>query len=48
VRWAFTLSEPILQPLRRIIPPFGAIDITPIVAFFLVAIAQNIVIGLLL
>lgn len=35
VRWAFVLTEPILGPLRRVIPPIGMIDITPIVAYFL-------------
>ncbi|HEX6314730.1 MAG TPA: YggT family protein [Gemmatimonadaceae bacterium] len=34
IRWSFTLSEPMLRPLRRIIPPIRSIDITPIVAFF--------------
>jgi len=29
------ITEPILQPLRRIIPPIGMIDITPMVAMFL-------------
>jgi YggT family protein len=46
VRWSFTLSEPILRPLRRFIPMLGSIDITPIVAFFLVSIAQSILLGL--
>lgn len=37
VRWAFALSEPILAPLRRLIPPIGpGIDISPIVAYLLV------------
>jgi YggT family protein len=34
VRWAFVLSEPILRPLRGIIPTIGMFDITPIVAYF--------------
>lgn len=29
--WAVT--DPILEPLRRVVPPIGMIDITPIVAF---------------
>lgn len=47
VRWAFTLSEPILRFLRRLVPPFGSIDITPILAFFLLAIVQSVVLGAL-
>ena len=46
VRWAFTLSEPILRPLRRIIPAIGMIDITPLVAFFLLRLLQGFLVGL--
>lgn len=47
VRWSFVLSEPVLRPLRRVIPPFGAIDISPIVAFFALSILQGLVVGAL-
>lgn len=40
VRWAFTLSEPILRPLRQIVPRVGMFDITPIVAYFLLGILE--------
>jgi YggT family protein len=46
VRWAFTLTEPILRPLRRLIPPYRTIDFTPIVAYFLLIIVEGAVIGL--
>jgi len=29
------ITEPILEPLRRVIPPIGMIDITPMIAMFL-------------
>lgn len=45
VRWSFTLSEPLLRPLRRIIPPIRSIDITPIVAFFGLGIIEGFVRG---
>lgn len=45
VRWSFTLSEPILRPLRRVIPPFRSIDITPIVAFFALGLVESLVRG---
>lgn len=47
VRWAFVLSEPILAPLRRIIPSFSGIDITPIVAYFALRIIGSAVVGML-
>ena len=40
VRWAFAITEPILQPLRGIVPRLGMFDITPIVAYFLLGILE--------
>jgi len=41
------ITEPILAPLRRIVPRIGMIDITPLVAILLLqvlaqAVAQNL------
>ncbi len=47
IRWAFTLSEPILRPLRAVIPPIGMIDITPIVAYFALRLLQGFLLNLL-
>jgi YggT family protein len=45
VRWSFTLTEPLLQPLRRVIPLIRSIDITPIVAFLAIGIVEGLVRG---
>jgi len=47
LRWAFVLTEPILAPLRRIVPSLGMIDITPIIAYFLLRLLQGLVLGAL-
>jgi YggT family protein len=36
------VTDPILRPLRRIVPPLGMLDITPIVALFLLQILQRL------
>jgi len=41
VRWSYNLSEPILRPLRRIIPPLGMMDVTPIIAYLLLNVLQS-------
>lgn len=41
VSWSYRLSEPILAPLRRVVPTLGAIDITPIIAYFLLGFIQS-------
>jgi YggT family protein len=49
IRWSYAATEWMLRPLRRLIPSFGVIDITPIVAYFalqlLQSAAENIFIG---
>ena len=46
-RWAFVLTEPILAPLRRVIPNLGMIDITPIVAYFGLMLLEGLILGML-
>ena len=41
VRWAFVLSEPILRPLRQIVPTIGPLDITPIIAYFVLGLIEG-------
>ncbi|MDQ6737443.1 MAG: YggT family protein [Gemmatimonadota bacterium] len=40
VRWAFSLTEPFLRPLREMLPRVGMFDISPIVAYFLLGMLQ--------
>ena len=37
----FDVTEPVLKPLRRIVPPAGPLDLSVIVAFVIVFVAQN-------
>ena len=48
IRWSYQLTEPILAPLRQIVPTIGMIDITPIIAWFLIGLVQWVVLGALL
>jgi YggT family protein len=34
------LNDPLLRPLRRVIPPVGGLDLTVLVALILIQIAQ--------
>ena len=45
-RWSYALTEPMLKPLRRIIPTIGMMDITPIVAWFLLGLLQGFIVRL--
>ncbi len=48
IRWSYTLTEPLLRPLRRVIPSIGMIDITPIVAYFVLGLLEGLVVRLIL
>ena len=47
VRLLYQITEPILAPLRRYIPPVGMMDITPIVALILLQVIQRVILTLL-
>ena len=41
------IVEPLLAPIRRVIPPLGVIDISPLILILLIQLASRLVIGLL-
>ncbi|MFO7631787.1 MAG: YggT family protein [Caldilinea sp.] len=47
VRFLYQLTEPVLEPVRRLIPPLGGmIDISVIVVFFALMILQQMLLAL--
>ena len=36
----YRITEPALRPIRRVIPTFGSIDLSPVALIFLIYIAQ--------
>ena len=34
IRWTYGLTDWMLRPLRRVLPPMGMFDVSPIVAWF--------------
>lgn len=41
----YTITEPVLGPLRRVIPSFGGFDFSPIVAIVGLRLLEGIVLG---
>ena len=39
------LTQPMLDPFRRLVPPMGGIDLTPIVAILAIKLFQIVVVG---
>ncbi|MDD4237375.1 MAG: YggT family protein [Desulfotomaculaceae bacterium] len=48
IRFIYEITDPYLNVFKRFIPPFGAMDFSPIVAFFVLQLLRNIVIKFLL
>ncbi len=48
IRWSFPATEWMLRPLRRVIPTFGMIDITPIAAYFGLQLIEGLILPALL
>jgi YggT family protein len=40
-RWSYAITEPILKPLRKVIPMIGMVDITPIIAWVGLGLIQG-------
>jgi YggT family protein len=44
-RFLYQITEPLLRPIRRIIPSFGGIDISPLVAALLLGFARILILS---
>jgi len=40
-RFFYAMTEPLLRPIRRILPNFGSVDISPLVVFLIIFFIQN-------
>lgn len=47
IKVIYQVSDPILEPFKRLIPPIGMVDISPIVAFLALSFLKNVVLNLL-
>lgn len=43
----YEVTEPVLRPLRNIIPPMGMLDISPIAALILLQILESLIMSML-
>ncbi len=44
-RFIFNITEPLLAPIRRILPPTGGIDFSPIILFLLISFLQRMLVS---
>lgn len=43
MRFLWDITEPLLAPIRRVLPTFGGLDFSPLVVFFLLNFVQRLV-----
>jgi len=46
-RFLYDVCDPYLRIFRRFLPPLGPLDLSPMVAIFVLLIVQNVVVSLL-
>jgi len=46
-RWVDAIVEPMLMPIRRVVPLVGMLDFSPIILIILIRIISNLIINLL-
>lgn len=47
IRFVHESTEPLMAPMRRLIPPLGGIDFSPIILFLLLQVLEGIVLQLI-
>jgi YggT family protein len=45
LEFLYRITEPALQPIRRLLPNLGGIDISPIILWLIIVFIQNVVLG---
>ena len=43
VRWLQSMVEPVLSPIRRVIPPIGGIDVSVVAALLLIEMIRSFI-----
>lgn len=47
VQFIYEVTEPILAPIRRLLPSLGGLDLSPFIALLLVEIAQRVLLTMI-
>jgi YggT family protein len=47
IRFVMRVTDPVLEPVRRVLPPLGGLDLSPIIAILLLQFAGQLLIRVL-
>jgi len=48
IRWSYQLTDWLVEPLRRVLPPFGMLDLSPLAAYLILMVLRRLVMGAIL
>ena len=48
LRLLHRITAPLLDPIRRLVPPIGGMDLSPIIAMFLLQIVERLILSVML
>jgi YggT family protein len=48
MRFVYDITEPIMAPIRRILPPMSGLDFSPMIVLLLAGFVRQILVGLVL
>ena len=48
IRWSYQLTDWLVEPLRRALPPFGMFDLSPLAAYFVLWMLRRLLMGAIL
>jgi len=48
VQFVHRVTDPVLDPIRRVVPPVAGLDLSPLVAILLLSLIQRAVVGAVL
>jgi YggT family protein len=40
----YRITEPVLRPIRSVVPSFGGIDISPVLVIFIILFLENVIV----
>jgi YggT family protein len=46
IRFLYEITEPILGPIRRVMPSLGGLDLSPMIALVLISLAERVLLSL--
>ena len=41
VQWVYSMTEPVLAPIRRVLPPLGGLDLSPMVLLVVLRVVRD-------